>query len=775
MASLRLERGRFAIIATAVWVFLSAPPVLAGDVEIEGGGWGHAIGMSQYGAYGQAQDGRSAQTIIKHYYTGASVNHMAVPLPDNHWLLTDPDPFWISLIAGVGKTGKPPRLEFEAIGGPLTLCNGPGTGDCPRATADPGDKWSFRFVGNGDCQFFKGSTAVDEPGSCNGSIAMEDQPDTRVKLSALSSSRNVFARGTIRMRSPDSGASFNVSVEVGIDQYLYGLGEVPSSWPVAALQAQAIAARSYAVHKSLFYGKEADFSASRKKDCWCHLFATTVDQNYVGWGKEGEPNYGAKWVGAVNATSLQVVTHPSSTYTRSGIAATYYSSSTGGATENNNDIWGGSPYPYLRSVDDHWSQEAINPYGDWKFSFSESELASKLSLDEVDGIYVISRNASGSPGEVRVVGRDGANIEKHDYAETAFKSELGLRSHHVWTIDFGLVDLVPGNFSGGATEKVAMFVPDNASWWVSSGSYTTSTWANYDTNSGWAFRKSGDFTGDGKADVALYRPSSNTWWVGVSNGSSFTTKQWGSLDAVGPARVGDYNEDGKDDLAMFDAGTWKVLRSTGSSFKVESWASMGSASGWSNQYAGDFNGDGKTDIANYSDTTGKITVLKSTGTSFSKSEWGGFVGKKSGWGKMVVGDFDEDGKDDWAAYNPDSGRWWVLRSTGKAFKSAEKWAEFSGKKSGWGPQQVGDFDGNGKMDIINHNPENGNLWVLTSTGAGFTLSKWGNIGAGFVEDSVVVDLDGNGKSDWAAVRGRWRVAVSDGSNFTVTSDSSFYG
>ena len=774
MASLRLERGRFTVLVTAVWVFSFAAPGLAGDVEIEGGGWGHAIGMSQYGAFGQAKEGRSAEEIVEHYYTGASVAHMVVPLPDDHWLLTDTAPLWISVIAGVGKTDKPASLHFEAIGGPLTLCNGPGTEDCPRGTAQPGEDWSFRFV-EGGCQFYNGPDPVGEPGTCNGSITMEDQPATRVKLTALSDGRNVFGRGTIRMRTPDEGDTLNVSVEVGIDDYLYGFGEVPSSWPAAALQAQAIAARSYAVHKSLYYGKESGFSSSRKKDCWCHLYATSIDQNYVAWAKESQPTYGVKWVAAVNATALEVVTHPNSSYTRSGIAATYYSSSTGGATENNNDIWGGSQYPYLKTVDDHWSQSSSNPYGDWKTYRSEAALASKLGLDEVDGIYILNYNASGSPGQLRVVGRDGGSIVTVDYSETGFKSKLGLRSHYVWRVDFGAVDLVAGNYGGGSTERVAAFVPDNGSWWVSSGDYTTSTWANYDTNDGWTFRKTGDFSGDGKADVALYRPSSGTWWVGVSNGSSFSTSQWATFAAAGPARVGDYDEDGKDDLAVFDSGVWKVLRSTGSSFTAATWATLSTSSGWSSQYAGDFNGDGKSDLGSYNDLTGRITVLKSNGTSFSISEWGGFVKKKSGWGKMVVGDFDENGKDDWAAYNPDTGRWWVLRSTGESFRIAEKWAEFEGKKSGWGPQLVGDFDGNGKMDIINHNPDNGNLWVLDSNGSSFVVSKWGSIGAGVVEDSVVADLNADGKDDWVAVRGKWRIARSDGSNFDVTSDGSFYG
>ncbi|MEA3511552.1 MAG: S-layer homology domain-containing protein, partial [Actinomycetota bacterium] len=104
-----------------------------------------------------------------------------------------------------------------------------------------------------------------------------------------------------------------------------------------------------------------------------------------------------RWVSAVDATTGSVVTHPS---TGDTIISTYYSSSTGGATENNEDIWGGTPRAYLRSVDDHWAIEPAvrNPYDTW--SVSVSRAAMRSALDEGWDSVVAARVLSGPPGTV---------------------------------------------------------------------------------------------------------------------------------------------------------------------------------------------------------------------------------------------------------------------------------------------------------------------------------------------------------------------------------------
>src|SRR5207249_3565900 len=120
--------------------------------------------------------------------------------------------------------------------------------------------------------------------------------------------------------------------------YLLGLSEVPSSWPTAALEAQAVAARTYALEKVERLGQHRSF-------CDCGLYSSTADQVYGGWDKEAAAD-GARWAAAVARTRHQIVA-----YHGVPIQA-YYSSSSGGHTESNDAVWGGAPLPYLRGVCD---------------------------------------------------------------------------------------------------------------------------------------------------------------------------------------------------------------------------------------------------------------------------------------------------------------------------------------------------------------------------------------------------------------------------------------
>ena len=125
---------------------------------------------------------------------------------------------------------------------------------------------------------------------------------------------------------------------------------MPSFWHPEALQAQAIAGRTYGVRQALKYGSQATFSSTRKGQCWCHLYDTTADQAYVGWLKENEPD-DIPWKAAVDATAGLLVTHPQAP--ESTVTIAYYSSSSGGHTNSNVDGFGHSTLlPYLPGTDD---------------------------------------------------------------------------------------------------------------------------------------------------------------------------------------------------------------------------------------------------------------------------------------------------------------------------------------------------------------------------------------------------------------------------------------
>ena len=145
------------------------------------------------------------------------------------------------------------------VPGSAGLCKAnDGEGTCPTQFAAAGETWEFRALGGGACQFFKAGVAVGNPGTCQAAITWDFAAGT--KIFAIDNGRT-YARGVIRIRP--AGDGFHVVLEIGIEHYLYGLGEMPSDWHPQALQAQAIAARSYGVRQAIRYGPAENFDVSQ--------------------------------------------------------------------------------------------------------------------------------------------------------------------------------------------------------------------------------------------------------------------------------------------------------------------------------------------------------------------------------------------------------------------------------------------------------------------------------------------------------------------------------
>jgi stage II sporulation protein D len=145
---------------------------------------------------------------------------------------------------------------------------------------------------------------------------------------------------------------------VNVDEYLLGVvpQEMPSGWHVEALKAQAVAARTYALrHVGEWAGEGFD------------LVDTTRDQAYGGLNAEK-----ATTATAVAITRGQVLTY------NGQLAGTYYHSSSGGHTENNEIIFNGPPVPYLRGVPDYDNQPGNSKFS-WQFRYTPEEFAQKLA------------------------------------------------------------------------------------------------------------------------------------------------------------------------------------------------------------------------------------------------------------------------------------------------------------------------------------------------------------------------------------------------------------
>jgi SpoIID/LytB domain protein len=171
--------------------------------------------------------------------------------------------------------------------------------------------------------------------------------------------------GTIELRPGRDGMV--VVNDVTMRTYVEGLAEVPVSWPEATLEAQAIAARTYAWYSI----RLASFDGFDICD-------TVACQVYSGRAHVEAPQ-GERWAAAVAATDGQVVVDADG----APILARYFSTS-GGSTRDNEDVFPSEgPFPYLKAVDDPW--DAVSPLHTWQVTFTRDEMQEILSRGETLG------------------------------------------------------------------------------------------------------------------------------------------------------------------------------------------------------------------------------------------------------------------------------------------------------------------------------------------------------------------------------------------------------
>ncbi|MEX2279353.1 MAG: S-layer homology domain-containing protein [Acidimicrobiia bacterium] len=424
----RNTRSRAVALAIfSLLVGLVPAPVQAQEGEpsfvVDGSGWGHGVGMSQYGARAIAETGGTVDQIFAQYYEGVSLQQTTDVLGADHWMNNEPDPLWIGLAQ------NQTSLKFK-VSGEAPICQaGDGLGECPTGVAaQSGESWELRSLGGGLCQFFRDGEPLPSTGQCRGSIEWA-QGSTVLTLESVGGRQYTWGRLRIR----PVGSEFHVVLEIGVEEYVRGIAEVPPSWHPTALQAQAIAARTYGVRQALRWGEAGEdgdsLTNARKVACWCQLYSTVVDQNYVGyWAEDGVKD--VPWVQAIQATAGQILTHPEAP--QQTVIIAYYSSSHGGHSDTNVEGLGASsPAPYLPARPDPYSVDpaANNPYAKWQVTLTASNIATKYGLDTVTGLAVTRKNSpSGSVAEVTITGTLGGVETTVVRTGRSFRSTMGLRS-----------------------------------------------------------------------------------------------------------------------------------------------------------------------------------------------------------------------------------------------------------------------------------------------------------------------------------------------------------
>ncbi len=363
--------------AAAMLCLLAAPAARASTQEtaftITGRGWGHGIGMSQWGAYGLAKNGWKYKAILRHYYTGIDFATLGNPVVR------------IRLRSGVNAVKVTCPNEFTVTDGTDTLSITAGT----TATTTYTDG-SYRVA------------AGDTTRSFAGAVTFRATAGTLRVLTATDLEHTGPYRGTIRVER--SGAALMMINRVALESYLRGVVpiEVSPSWPAESLKAQACAARAY-THRSR--------TSSRSWDLYCDVRS----QVYRGVAVED-----ARTDAAITATAGVVPT-----YSGAVISAFYFSCS-GGHTENIELAWDTVAQPYLKGVNDPYDSYA--PLHTWgPLRRTTAQVAGPLG-DAVKGslraVYRVKRGTSGRTVTAAIIGSGGTTY-MHG---STLRVKLGLNS-----------------------------------------------------------------------------------------------------------------------------------------------------------------------------------------------------------------------------------------------------------------------------------------------------------------------------------------------------------
>jgi stage II sporulation protein D len=373
------RRGRLALAGALVLLVVlgAAGPASAFSAQyaftITGHGWGHGVGMSQWGAYGYAKHGWEYKAILKHYYTGISFSD------------ADNSVVRVNLRSGQSaiKLSCPNQYTVQGTGAASTI---PGGTTATTTWTSSG----YRVVAGSLRKTFTGAPTFTPSAGSLRLITKTDLGDDGAY------------RGTIKVVH---GSGLTMINHVPLESYLRGVvpHEVSPSWPLESLKAQACAARAFAL-------------GSRQSGQSWDVYCDVRDQAYVGVGIED-----SRTDAAVRGTAGICPT-----YNGKPIVATYFSCS-GGHTESVGYVWGGS-YPYLKGVDDPY--DYYGSLHDWgPLRRSPSQVGGPLGASgSLRAVYTVKRGASPRIVKAAVIGSSGTK-----YVDgSSLRMKLGLNS--AWAI-----------------------------------------------------------------------------------------------------------------------------------------------------------------------------------------------------------------------------------------------------------------------------------------------------------------------------------------------------
>ena len=375
--------------------------------QVQGAGYGHGVGMSQIGARAKALAGETATAIISYYYKDVAIE----PLDDTKILRVNIGHLLTSAKMATATQDTTMQIFSGDIGDAQDVA--------PLAVVPVKSSLNFTILGSTVLpSVVTGKKTVSIPRNRIFTVRWSGTRylpgvDGVISLSHTNTTKR-YRYGQMQFRAVKAatlGYRIEVTNSVRLsDEYLWGISEVPSSWPEAALQAQAIASRTYAMSKAGIY----------RTACDCDLYGEISDQSFLGYAKEIEKGWGQFWKAAVTNTAGLTITQAGKPITA------YFGSSTGGLTETAVNAWG-TEKSFTQSVADLSSLDpVINPrFFKWDRTITQGSVAAAFLLPDVVTLEIVMKNATGTVATIKAT--SSAGIQKSLRGET-FRSRTKIPS-----------------------------------------------------------------------------------------------------------------------------------------------------------------------------------------------------------------------------------------------------------------------------------------------------------------------------------------------------------
>ena len=356
--------------------------------SFQGSGYGHGVGLSQMGARSMALAGQSFEQIIKYFYKDVEIEQK-----DESKILR----------VNIGHLLSNAKISSATKGSQLQIIQGEAGNESVLPVSSLADSISFSIIGSTvSPRVTLGKTTQVLTRSRVFTVRWAgtrylEGPDTLVSVSHSGVTQKL-RYGQIQVKAIKSPSGYRIAMTNSVrlaDEYLWGISEMPSFWPVAALEAQAVASRTYALSKAGIY----------RSACDCDLYGTISDQTFLGYAKEIEKKYGVIWKEIVTRTA-------GLTITQLGLPITaYFSSSSGGKTELAINAWGSSK-AYTQIVDDPGSLDLIlNPrFVTWSREVPQSVIAAAFLLPDVVSLEILGVNESGTVAQIQATSSTGMQV-----------------------------------------------------------------------------------------------------------------------------------------------------------------------------------------------------------------------------------------------------------------------------------------------------------------------------------------------------------------------------